>query len=125
MKTYLKIVNQSDGKIVVSARDGVFSYVVTCKDKDGFIDYCEERKDAWLNSTLGNFDNQSEFRRRVIADKWKAAKELSEGCYDYYFNLESIESIFRKEVAELAKNLGIENYVLELHNDKYEDNKKR
>lgn len=115
MRTYLKIINQPDGEIDISANDGVFSYIATCKDKDDFISYCEKREDAWRNSTLGNFDNQSKFRRGIIADKWKAVKELSEGYYDYYFSLESIESIFRKEVAELAKNLGIKNYVLELN----------
>lgn len=115
MRTYLKITNQPDGKIDISANDGVFSYIATCEDKDDFISYCEKREDAWRNSTLGNFDNQSEFRRRAIADKWKAVKELPEGCYDYYFNLESIESIFRKEVANLAENLGVGNYILELY----------
>lgn len=115
MRTYLKITNQPDGKIDISANDGVFSYIATCEDKDDFINYCEKRENAWRNSTLGNFDNQSEFRRRIIADKWKAVKELSEGCYNYYFNLESVEGIFRKEVAELAENLGIGNYILELY----------
>ncbi len=114
MRTYLKITNQPDGKIDISANDGVFSYIATCEDKDDFISYCEKRENAWRNSTLRNFDNQSEFDRIVISDKWKAVKELSEGYYNYYFNLESVESIFRKEVAELAKNLGITNYVLEL-----------
>lgn len=115
MRTYLKIINQPDGKIDISANDGVFSYIATCEDKDDFISYCEKREDAWRNSTLGNFDNQSEFRRRTIADKWNAVKELPEGCYNYYFNLESVEYIFRKEVAELAENLGVGNYILELY----------
>ena len=115
MRTYLKITNQPDGKIDISANDGVFSYIATCEDRDDFISYCEQRKDAWLNSDLGNFDGWDKSKREEIANKWELAKQLSEGYYDYYFNLESVESIFRKEVANLAKNLGIKNYVIKIY----------
>lgn len=44
-----------------------------------------------------------------------AAKNLPEGNYDYYFNLESIEDIFRKEVDSIAKRLRISNYTLKIN----------
>ena len=46
MRTYLKISNQPDGKIDISANDGVFSYIATCEDRDDFISYCEKRENA-------------------------------------------------------------------------------
>lgn len=115
MKTYLKITNRPDGKIDISASDGVFSYIATCKDKDAFINYCEQRKEAWLNSDLGNFDGLPKFKRQIIANKWDLVKELPEGYYNYYFTLESVETIFRNEVKNLADSLGIKNYILELY----------
>lgn len=115
MRTYLKIENLPDGKIDISAADGVFSYIATCSDKDDFINYCEKRKEAWLNSNLGNFNGLSKFKRQIIANKWDLVKELSDGYYNYYFNLESVETIFRNEVENLANSLGIKNYVLETY----------
>ena len=115
MRTYLKIENLPDGKIDISAADGVFSYIATCSGKDDFINYCEKRKEAWLNSNLGNFNGLSKFKRQIIANKWDLVKELSEGYYNYYFNLESVETIFRNEVENLANSLGIKNYVLETY----------
>lgn len=115
MKTYLKITNQPDDKIIVSAADGVFSYVVTCKDKSGFINYCEERKDAWLNSDLGNFNGWDKSKREEIANKWELAKQLSEGYYNYFFSLEDIKTIFQNEVDNLAESFGIKNYVLKIY----------
>lgn len=125
MRTYLKIINQPDGKIDISANDGIFSYTAIRKTKIDFIDYCEQIKDAWLNSDLKNFDGWDKSDREKIAYKWELAKQLPEGYYKYFFSLDDIQTMFQKEVANLANNLGIENYVLELHNDKYEDNKKR
>lgn len=109
---YLHIENQADGKIYLSAEDGVFGYSATCDDKEDFLKYCDEKADTWLNSTWGNFDGWTKEDRKNIADKWIAVKKLSEGRYDYYFNFGSKEDIFREEVAEIAKSMGIENYEL-------------
>lgn len=115
MKTYLRITNNNDGTIDISAADGVFSSIATCKNINEFINYCEQRKDNWLHSPLKNFDPYSNIEREVIANKWDLVKELPEGYYSYYFSLESIETIFRNEVENLANSLGIKNYVLEIY----------
>ena len=115
MKTYLKITNQPDGKIDVTAADGVFSYAITCKDRNAFVNYCDIRKDAWLNSDLGNFDGWDKSKREEIAHKWELAKQLSEGDYNYFFSLEDIKTIFQNEVDNLAKSFGIKNYILKIY----------
>lgn len=109
---YLNIENQEDGKIYLSAYDGVFGYSAPCNDKEDFQKYCDEKADMWLNSTLGNFKGWSKQKRESIAHKWTIAKNLSEGRYDFYFNFGSKENIFCEEVDDLAKNMGIENYTL-------------
>ena len=109
---YLNIENQSDGKIYLSASDGVFGYSCPCNDKEEFLKYCDEKADMWLNSTLGNFKGWSEEDRKAIADKWIIAKNKPEGEYEYYFNFGSKKDIFRKEVEGLAKNMGITDYEL-------------
>lgn len=115
MRTYLKIKNLPNGEIDISAADSIFSYIAIFSNKDDFINYCEQRKEAWLNSNLRNFEGLSKSKRQIIANKWDLVKELSEGCYNYYFNLESTETIFRNEVENLANSLGIKNYVLETY----------
>ena len=109
---YLNIENQEDGKIYLSAYDGVFGYSAPCNDKEDFQKYCDEKANMWLNSPLGNFKGWSKQKRKSIAHKWIIAKNQSEGRYDYYFNSESKEDIFRKGVTNLAKSIGIENYTL-------------
>ena len=111
---YLNIEKQADGKIFLSAFDGVLGYSATCDDKEDFLKYCDEKADTWLNSTWGNFDGWTKEDRKNIADKWIAVKKLSEGRYDYYFNFGSKKDIFREEVEELAKSMGIENYELRI-----------
>jgi len=109
---YLNIKNREDGKIDLSASDGVFSSAATLKDKDDFLKYCDGKADMWLNSTWGNFEGWTKKDRKNIADKWIAVKELSEGKYDYYFNFGSKKHIFLEEVIELATSMGIEHYEL-------------
>lgn len=111
---YLNIENQEDGKIYLSAYDGVFGYSFPCDDKEDFQKYCDEKADMWLNSTLGNFKGWTKQKRKSIAHKWAIAKNLSEGRYNYYFNSGNKEDIFRKEVTYLAESMGIENYTLTL-----------
>lgn len=109
---YLYIEIQEDGKIELSASDGVFSYGASFDDKEDFLKYCDEKVDMWLNSTWGNFEGWTKRKRKAIAHKWIIAKNKPEGKYDYYFNFGSKEDIFREEVATLARSMGITNYNL-------------
>ena len=111
---YLYIIKETDGKIKLNSSDGVFSSFATRNDKVAFQAYCEERAHEWLTSELGNYNGWTKEQRKEVAEKWLAAKELSEGKYEYYFNFGSIEDIFREEVASLAKSMGIKDYKLTL-----------
>ena len=111
---YLKITKTSNGNFEVNSFDGIFGSFATRTNKVGFQAYCEERAHEWLTSTLGNYDGWTKKQRKEVANKWLAAKDLSEGDYKYYFNLVSIEDAFREEVASLAKSMGIKNYKLTL-----------
>lgn len=111
---YLYITGRSDGKIEVNSSDGVFSSYATVGSKDAFRTYCEEKANEWLKSKIGNYSRWNAEKRKIIANKWLKARNLSEGKYDYYFTTESKEDIFRKEVDSLAKNLGIKNHTLEI-----------
>ena len=111
---YLKITKTSNGNIEVNSSDGVFSSFATRKGKVAFQAYCEEKANEWLTSELGNYDGWAKKQRKEVAEKWLAAKDLSEGEYNYYFNLGSVEDIFREEVASLAKSMGIKDYKLEI-----------
>ena len=111
---YLKITKTSNGNFEVNSFDGIFGSFATRANKVGFQAYCEEKAHDWLTSTLGNYDGWTKKQRKEVADKWLAAKDLSEGDYKYYFNLGSIEDAFREEVASLAKSMGIKDYKLTL-----------
>lgn len=111
---YLKITKTSNGNIEVNSFDGVFSSFVTRNDKVVFQAYCEEKAHEWVTSKIGNYDGWTKKQRKEVAKKWLAAKDLSEGDYNYYFNLGSIEDAFREEVASLAKSMGIKDYELTL-----------
>ncbi len=109
---YLNIYKTEEGNIEISSCDGVFNSLATRQSKESFQQYCDEKADMCLNSTLGNFDGWTKQKRKAVADKWLAAKDLPEGEYKYYFNLGDIKDLFREEVAELAKSMGIESYEL-------------
>jgi hypothetical protein len=111
---YLYISKRSDGKIEVNSSDGVFSSYATVESKEAFRTYCEGKVNEWLKSKVGNYSSWNTEKRKIIANKWLKARNLSEGKYDYYFTTESKEDMFRKEVNSLAKNLGIKNYTLEI-----------
>lgn len=111
---YLYISKRSDGKIEINSSDGVFSSYATVENKKAFRIYCEGKVNEWLKSKVGNYSCWNTEKRKIIANKWLKARNLSEGKYDYYFTTESKEDIFRKEVDSLAKNLGIKNYTLEI-----------
>ena len=112
---YLEIYKLNDNKIEINASDGVFICCGTFP-KDDYFDYCDGRADEWLTSKLGNYDGWSKKDRKAIANKWVKAKELPEGRYNYYFNLQDIQKIFREAVKNLAQEMGITNYTLELDN---------
>lgn len=109
---YLNIEKIGNNKIYIFANDGIFIYSDSYINKENFQKYCDERADMWLNSTLDNFQGWSKQKRKNIAHKWTIAKNLSEGRYNYYFNSENKENIFREEVAYLAESVGIKNYTL-------------
>ena len=111
---YLEIIRTSNGNLEVNSADGVFSSFVTRNDKVAFQAYCEEKAHEWVTSKLGNYDGWTKEQRKEVAEKWLAAKDLSEGNYKYYFNLGNIEDLFREEVASLAESMGITNYKLTL-----------
>ena len=111
---YLKITKTSNGNLEVNSFDGIFSSFTIRNGKVAFQAYCEEKANGWLTSTLGNYDGWTKKQRKEVAEKWLAAKHLSEGNYNYYFNLGSVEDIFREEVASLAKSMGIKDYKLTL-----------
>ena len=69
----------------------------------------------WLTSNLGNFEGWSDEDRKIVANKWLNVKNLSEGEYKYYFNLGNVHDIFRQEVSEIAKAMGINDYTLEIN----------
>lgn len=112
---YLEINITSEGYIKINSSDGVFSSIATVLDKEDLSKYCDEKADMWLTSKLGNFDGWSNKDRKIVADKWLKVKELSEGDYKFYFNLESITDLFKTGVEDLAKKLGITNYTLKIN----------
>ena len=86
----------------ISYRDNVF---------DGIADNDDElfnkRAYEFRHSTLVNYDHLTKEQREEIAKRWENAANLPEGKYDYYFNLEDKNKIFKKSVKELANTLGV------------------
>lgn len=102
-----------DESITIDACDGVFSLIKKVKNKKEFYVFCEGKAKEWLESKLGNYSHWKKEDRKAVADKWLKAKSLKKGKYDYYFNIENLQDIFRKEVEALAKSMGIK-YTLEI-----------
>lgn len=90
--------------------DGVFSGIATI-ERDEVESYCLKCADEMRHSKLCNYDGLSKKQREELAKRWEAAKDLPDGEYDYYFNLEDKRMVFKKSVKELAERLGI-NYDL-------------
>ena len=108
MKNHYLYINKNEGgDIEINYSDGVFSGFAVATCEEDFLKYCNELADRWLNSTWGNFKGWSKEDRKAIAHKWIITKELTEGKYEYYFNFGTIQDIFREEVADLVKNMGI------------------
>lgn len=115
INNYLEIKISENGSIRVNTDDGVFSSIATVAGEEEFYAYCDEKAEMWLTSNLGNFKGWSNENRKVIANKWLKAKALSEGEYKYYFNLGDVKDIFKQEVSEIAKAIGIKDYTLEIN----------
>ncbi len=69
--------------------------------------------DRWRYSEWRNYDDFTLEQREEIAIRWEKAKDLPDGEYDYYFNLEDVVEVFKQSVDELAKKFGID-YELRL-----------
>ena len=94
-------------------QDGVFSGIARL---DSFIDvaaFCLDKTKQMRHPTFRNYDHLSREQREELAKRWEAAKDLPDGKYEYYFNLEDKRKVFKLSVAELAKSLGIK-YELKL-----------
>ena len=95
--------------------DNVFIGIATLTP-DRVSKYCLEQADKTRHSNLGNYDDLTKEQREKLAKLWEAAKDLPEGKYDYYFNLEDKREVFVQSVKELATRLGIK-YGLTLKED--------
>lgn len=112
---YLHIKQNENGSISITYADNAFVGVVTLNSTEDFKSFCEKNAVSWIESELGNYDDFSKEERHLIADKWRKAKTLKVGRYDYYFNLETKETKethFKAAVEELAESLGIIKYKL-------------
>lgn len=87
--------------------DGVLSGIATVA-QDKVSDFCLEKADKMRNSNLGNYDHLTSEQRERLAKLWESAMNLSDGNYEYYFNLEDKTETFKKSVQELAEKLGID-----------------
>lgn len=97
----------------INYADSAFTGCAYRADKEAFDAFCEEKAHDWEHSELGNYDAFTEIQRLEIARRWREAKNLSDGKYEYYFNLEDKEEVFAQYVDELARRLGIK-YELKL-----------
>ena len=87
--------------------DGVFSGIATVT-QDKVSDFCLERADEMRNSNLGNYDHLTSEQRERLAKLWESARNLPDGNYEYYFNLEDKTEVFIKSVQELGKKFSID-----------------
>ena len=87
--------------------DGVFSGIATVA-QDKVSDFCLEKADKMRNSNLGNYDHLTSEQRERLAKLWESARNLPDGNYEYYFNLDDKTEVFIKSVQELGKKFGID-----------------
>ena len=102
---YLYIDNNS-----LNYSDGVFSGITSNCNIEEFI---LEEADKMRNSNLKNYDRFSTKQREELAKRWENVKNLSDGKYEYYFNLEDKYDMFKKFVKDLSDKLNIK-YKLEI-----------
>ena len=87
--------------------DGVFSGIATVA-KDKISNFCLDQADKMRNSNLGNYDHLTSEQRERLAKLWESARNLPDGNYEYYFNLENKIEVFIKSVQELGEKFGID-----------------
>lgn len=87
--------------------DGVFSGIATVA-KDKISNFCLDQADKMRNSNLGNYDHLTSEQRERLAKLWESARNLPDGNYEYYFNLEDKTEVFIKSVQELGKKFDID-----------------
>lgn len=104
---YLRLQTDKDGKIQINYADGVFIGGAVRDSVEAYKEFCEERRNDWIHSKLGNYSPFNQRKRMNIASRWDKAKEYSNVNLEYYFNFDSKEEIFQNEVARLAKSMGI------------------
>lgn len=109
---YLKI-TKIGNDVEISSNDGVFSSTANISGHDSLINYCKSRTETWLNSNLENFDRIKPDERKLIAEKWLKVINLPEGGYNFFFNTEKKDIVFKHMVKEFAKMVGIK-YKLEI-----------
>lgn len=97
----------------ISFCDNAFSGCATLTDGSEQSSYCQEMADRWRYSEWANYDDFTPEQREEMALRWEKAKDLPDGEYDYYFNLEDVVDVFKQSVDELAKKFGID-YELRL-----------
>lgn len=112
---YLYLSETENGEIEINSSDGVFSSFAKCPKGESFNAYCDEKAERWLNSKSGNYLEYRKEDRKFMADKWRKAKNLPIGKYEFYFNRGDIKDAFRKSVEIIAKNYGITNYILTIN----------
>ena len=111
---YLNIIKRETGEFEIQSWDGVFSSSAIKNNKSELDAYCDEKAKLWIESKYGNFAGWKQSNRQIIADKWIKAKDLTEGEHKHYFFLGDVHKLFRQEVENLAKELGIK-YTLTIH----------
>lgn len=87
--------------------DNVFSGIATVA-KDKISNFCLDQADKMRNSNLGNYDHLTSEQRERLAKLWESARNLPDGNYEYYFNLDDKTEVFIKSVQELGKKFGID-----------------
>lgn len=95
--------------------DGIISGIAVL-EPEMVSDFCLYMAEDMRHSDLGNYDDLSKDERKKLAQLWETAKDLPNGKYDYYFNLENKKEVFILSVKELAARLGIK-YNLTLKED--------
>ena len=71
---------------LVSYCDDAFFGFTHVKNREEFINFCNEKANKWRNSNLCDFDKFTKEQREKMASLWEFAKQLSVGKYEYYFN---------------------------------------
>ena len=83
MNNHYLYITKEGNKIEINSSDNVFSSIVRRENKEGFDAYCDEKAHEWLAGKLGNYSAIPMKHRKIIADKWLAAKNLPKGPFGF------------------------------------------